>query len=61
MGMIKHSECTQSNKFAISLQKEVGNGAHFCMQENIKVSTSWHYCFRWKWLDMSKVPKIESW
>ena len=32
MGMIKHSEITQSNKFAISLQylkKEVRNGCHF--------------------------------
>ena len=30
----------------------------FCMQINIKVSTSWHYCFWWKWSDISKVPKI---
>ena len=32
MGMIKHSECTQSKMFAISLQylkKEVRNGVHF--------------------------------
>ena len=32
MGMIKHSQSTQSNKFAISLQylkKEVRNGVHF--------------------------------
>ena len=29
------------------------------MQENIKVSTSWHYRFRSKWLDMSKVLKID--
>ena len=32
MGMIKHSQITQSNKFAISLQylkKEVSNGGHF--------------------------------
>ena len=32
MGMIKHSQITQSNKFAISLQylkKEVPNGGHF--------------------------------
>ena len=32
MGMIKHSQRTQSNKFAISLQyfeKEVRNGIHF--------------------------------
>ena len=30
-----------------------------CTYINIKVSTSWHYCF-W-WLDMYKVPKIGSW
>ena len=32
MGVIKHSECTQSNMFAISLQylkKDVRNGVHF--------------------------------
>ena len=32
MGIIKHSECTQSNMFAISLQylkKDVRNGVHF--------------------------------
>ena len=32
MGLIKHSQITQSNKFAISLQylkKEVRNGGHF--------------------------------
>ena len=32
MGVIKHSQSTQSNKFAISLQylkKEVRNGVHF--------------------------------
>ena len=32
MGMIKHSQSTQSNKFAISLQylkKEVRNGVYF--------------------------------
>ena len=32
MGMIKHFQSTQSNKFEISLQylkKEVGNGVHF--------------------------------
>ena len=43
MGMIKHSQSTQSNKFAISLQyieKEVRNGVHFCIQINFKVSTS---------------------
>ena len=64
IGMIKHSQITQSNKFAIFLQylkKEVRVVAHFCMQINIKVSTSWHYCFWWNSLDMSKVLKIESW
>ena len=58
VGMIKHSQSIQSNKFAISLQylkKKLGKDFNFCMQKNIKVSTSWHYCFRWKWLDMSKV------
>ena len=32
MVMVKHSQCTQSNKFAISVQylkKEVRNGVHF--------------------------------
>ena len=29
----------------------------FCMQINIKVSTSWHYDFWWKWPGMSEVPK----
>ena len=41
MGMIKHSQITQSNKFAISLQylkKQVRNGGHFGMQINVKVS-----------------------
>ena len=49
MGMIKHSQSTQSNKFAISLQylkKEVRNGVHFLHAEiNIKNSTGWHYHF----------------
>ena len=64
MGMIKHSQSTQSNKFAISLQhlkNKLGMEFIFCMQKNIKVSTSWYYHFWWKWLDMSKVPKIGSW
>ena len=62
MGMIKHSQSTQSNKFAISfehLKKEVRNGSlFFGKQINIKASTSWHYHFWWKWPDMSKAPKI---
>ena len=63
MGTFKHSQRTQSNKFAISLQylkKEVRNRFIFYMQINIKVSASWGYCFWWKWPDMSKVPKIGS-
>ena len=42
MDMIKHSQITQSNKFAITLQhlkKEVRN----------EFSTSWYYPFLWKW------------
>ena len=29
----------------------------FCLQINMKVSTSWHYRLLQKWPDMSKVPK----
>ena len=64
MGRIKHSQSTQSNKFAISLQylkKKLEMEFIFCMQINTKVSTSWYYRFKWKWLDMFKVPKIENW
>ena len=42
LGMIKHSQSTQSNNFAISLQylkKKLG------MEFIIKVSTGWHYSF----------------
>ena len=49
MGMIKSSQITQSNKFAISLQylkkKKLGMELILYMQINIKVSRSWHYCF----------------
>ena len=49
MGMIKHSQSTQSNKFAISLQylkeEEVRNGFNFLHANKHQVSTSWHYCF----------------
>ena len=44
--MIKHSQSTQSNNFAISLQYfkiEVKDEVHFCTQINSKVSTSWYY------------------
>ena len=44
MGMIKHSQSTQSNKFAISLQylkKKLGMEFIFCMKINIETATSW--------------------
>ena len=40
MGMIRHSQSTQSNKFAVSLQyleKKLGIEFIFCMQINIKI------------------------
>ena len=38
LGMIKHSQSTQSNKFVISLQYlKKGREFIFCMQMNIKV------------------------
>ena len=45
MGMVKHSQITQSNKCAISFQylkKQVRNGGSFGMQTNVKVSLSWY-------------------
>ena len=61
-GTMKHCQSTQSNKFAISLQrlkkKTLGMEFIFCMQINTKVSKSWDYCFWWKSPDMSKVPTI---
>ena len=63
MHMIKHS---QSNKFEISLQylkKKLGMEFIFCMQKNIKIVQVGIIVleFRWKWLDMCKVPKIGYW
>ena len=46
MGRIKHSQSTQTKKFAISLQylkKKLGMEFIFYMQKNIKASTSWPY------------------
>ena len=43
MGVIKHSQSTQSNKFAISLQylkKEVRNGGHFLHEDKHQVAIS---------------------
>ena len=59
MGMIKHSQSTQINKFAISLQylkKEVREGVRFLHLDNIKVSRSWHY-FDGKDQTCPKFPK----
>ena len=61
MSMMKHSQSTQSNKFAnLCKKKKLQMEYIFCMQINIKVSKSWHYCFWWKQPDMSKVSKIGS-
>ena len=63
MGMIKHSQSTQINKFAISLQylkKEVREGVNFLHldkhQSFYKLALFWR-----KWPGISKVPKIGSW
>ena len=45
--MIKHSQITQSNKFALSLQylkKEVSDGVHFFHADSIKVSATRSHC-----------------
>ena len=58
--MIKHSQSTQMNKFAISLQyldKEVSEGVHFLNLD--KHQTLYKLALFWrKWPDMSKVPQI---
>ena len=63
MSMMKHSQSTQSNKFAnlcyIS-KKKLGVEYSFCKQINIKVSKNWHYRFWWKQPDMFKASKIGS-
>ena len=46
--MVKHSQITQSNKFAIYLQylkKEVRKEVMIGMQINVQVSTNWYYPF----------------
>ena len=51
MGMIKHSQSTQSNNFAISLQylkKEVRNGVHFLHADKHQSFYKLDYCFWWK-------------
>ena len=59
MGTIKHSQITQSNKFAISLQyikKQLSNGGRF-WHENKRQRL---YLIWWKWPDIIKIPKIGS-
>ena len=56
IGMTKHYQSTQSNKFAISLQylkKKLEMDSIFNVKINIRVSTSWYYHLSWKWPDMS--------
>ena len=63
-GMIKHSQSTQSNKFAISLQylkKEVRGGVYFLHADKHQSFYKLALALWWKWPDMSKVPKIGSW
>ena len=49
LGMIKHSQSTQSyrlaNIFTMSQKIRYEDFFIFCIQLNIKVSTSWDYCF----------------
>ena len=49
LGMIKHSQSTQSYRFAniftISQKRRYEDFFIFCIQLNIKVPTSWDYCF----------------
>ena len=48
IGMIKHSQITQSNKFAIFLhylKKKIRMEVIFGMQINVKACTSWYYPF----------------
>ena len=63
MDMIKYSQNTQINKFAISLQylkKEVREGVYFL---HVDKHQSFYELalFSWKWPDMSKVPKTGIW
>ena len=68
----KYSKCLQYCIIAKSLysslqyfyiisKKKSGMEFVFCIQIKIKFSSGCHYCFWWKWPDMSKVPQIESW
>ena len=50
IGMMKHSQITQSNNFAnlCSISKKLRAEFIFCIQINTKVSKNWHYRFWWK-------------
>ena len=47
IGMMKHSQITQSDNFAnlCSISKKLGMEFTFCMQIKTKVSKNWHYHF----------------
>ena len=63
MGMIKHSQIAQSNKFAVSLQylkKEVSNVGHFWHADKRQNFYKFVLSFLMKWPEMFKIPKIGS-
>ena len=62
ISMMNHSQSIQSNKCAslCNISKKLGMEFIFYMHTNIKISTSWYYCFWWKRPDMSKVCKAGS-
>ena len=63
MSMIKHSQSTQSNKFAISLRyfkKEVSDRVYFWMQSNIKTFTTWIIVIDESIQTRKKYPKQEA-
>ena len=60
MGMIKHSQCTQSNKFSISLQylkKEVRNRIHFLNADKHQSFHKLALSFLMKVVTCPKYPK----
>ena len=64
MGMINHSQSTQSNKLAIYLQclkKEVRDRVHFWHADKRQSFYKFVLSFLMEVADMSKVPKIGSW
>ena len=58
--MIRHSQSTQSNKFAVSLQylkKKVRDEIHFCHADKQQRFYNWHYCFNRSGQTCTKYPK----